>query len=106
MQVFRNVFENSLAATRDPVEIHVDCRSVVQGYRPAWQVRVSDNGPGLTAEQRTRVFEPFYTTKAKGTGLGMPIARRIIEAHQGTIEATPSAGGAEFVLTIPHSGPA
>ena len=46
---------------------------------------VRDNGPGLTAEQRQHIFEPFFTTKTKGTGLGMAIAQRIVEAHGGQI---------------------
>ena len=45
---------------------------------------VRDNGPGLSAEQRQKIFEPFYTTKTKGTGLGMAIVKRIMDAHDGT----------------------
>ena len=53
--------------------------------QPAIEVRVRDNGPGLAPEARQSVFEPFFTTKTKGTGLGMAIARQIVEAHGGQI---------------------
>ena len=69
-----------------------------------------DNGPGLTPEQRQRIFEPFFTTKTKGTGLGMAIAQRIIEAHGGWIAAAAPAGpGAEirsFCREEPHDASA
>lgn len=102
-QVFRNLFENSLAVCADPVVLDVTCADAVLAGRPALQVSVRDNGPGLTPEQHGRIFEPFYTTKVKGTGLGLAISRRIIEAHGGTIEVGASAGpGAEIVLTLPR----
>ncbi len=49
---------------------------------------ISDHGEGMSQETLTRVFEPFYTTKQSGTGLGMAICKRIIDAHEGTIQAT------------------
>ena len=97
-QVFRNLFENSLAAGVDPVRIHVDCRCT----EGVVEVRCGDNGPGLNEEQQKRVFEPFYTTKNSGTGLGMPICERIIEAHSGTIQVEPSDSGACFLIRLPH----
>jgi hypothetical protein len=102
-QVFRNLFENSLAACRDPVAIEVTCIAASLGGRPALRVAVRDNGPGLNPEQRQRIFEPFFTTKPKGTGLGMAIARRIVEAHGGRIAVGESGRpGAEIVITLPR----
>jgi hypothetical protein len=102
-QVFRNILENSLAACRDPVAIEVRAAATELDGQPAVRVAVRDNGPGLTAEQRQKIFEPFYTTKTKGTGLGMAIARRIVEAHGGQIAVGPGSGrGAEIVLTLPR----
>jgi two-component system, NtrC family, sensor kinase len=64
---------------------------------------IEDTGPGFTPEVRQRMFEPFYTTKARGTGLGLVVARSIIEEHGGSLEAaTASSGaGARFRITLP-----
>jgi PAS domain S-box-containing protein len=105
-QVFRNMFENSLAACQDPVTITVACADCALEGRAGVRVAVRDVGPGFNPEQRRRIFEPFFTTKTKGTGLGMAIARRIVEAHGGQIAVgPPGAGGAEIVLTLPREGP-
>ncbi len=101
-QVFTNLFSNALEACPDPVRVAVACREVTLGGRPALEVTVRDNGPGLTEEQRRRALEPFFTTKAKGTGLGLAIARRILEAHGGGIAINGGAGGAEITLTLPR----
>jgi signal transduction histidine kinase len=94
-QVFRNVLENALAACKDPVRICVRCAATEIGGRPALLVAVRDNGPGLNAEQRQRIFEPFFTTKTKGTGLGMAIAKRIVDAHGGQISVGSEPQGSE-----------
>jgi signal transduction histidine kinase len=120
-QVFRNIFDNALAACRDPVRITITCSEPLLQGRPALRIAVRDNGPGLSPEQRQRIFEPFFTTKTKGTGLGMAIAKRIVEAHGGSlaIGAAPSAlpvspaggqtgraeGGAVILITLPREGP-
>jgi PAS domain S-box-containing protein len=105
-QVFRNILENSLAACADPVEITVRCAPASLGEgQPALCVAVCDNGPGLRAEQRQRIFEPFYTTKTKGTGLGMAIAKRIVEAHGGHIAVGTPQRGAEIQITLPRAKP-
>jgi signal transduction histidine kinase len=101
-QVFRNLIENSLAACQDPVHIQIDCRSVERKESPAICITFCDNGPGLTKEQRLRVFDAFYTTKTKGTGLGMAIARRIVEAHGGTIRNIDRTQGAFFQIILPR----
>lgn len=103
-QVFRNLFENSLAACSDPVRITVSCRNAEIDGAHYVAVSVRDNGPGLPDEIRPRVFEAFHTTKIKGTGLGMAIAKRFIEAHQGTIDVGDDCSdGAEFVIKLPRS---
>jgi two-component system sensor kinase FixL len=102
-QVFRNILENALAACREPIRIDVLCSATVLDGRPALRIAVRDNGPGLNAEQTQRIFDPFYTTKTKGTGLGMAIAKRIVEAHGGRIVVGPGTGrGAEILLFLPR----
>jgi PAS domain S-box-containing protein len=101
-QVFRNILENALAACHDPVVIDVHCASARLHDRPAVRIAVRDNGPGLSAEQQKRIFDPFFTTKTKGTGLGMAIAKRIVEAHQGQISVGSTGPGAEILLTLPR----
>jgi len=102
-QVIRNIFENSLAATRDALEIEVRYSKSEIGHDDAVRVTIEDNGPGLTPEACERIFEAFYTTKTHGTGLGMAIAERIIEAHGGRIEVGNAARrGAKIVMTLPR----
>ncbi|MGE3804560.1 MAG: ATP-binding protein [Gemmataceae bacterium] len=101
-QVFRNILENALAACADPVHVEVQCSPYQLGQRDALRLAFRDNGPGLNAEQKQRIFEPFFTTKTKGTGLGMAIARRIVEAHGGEICVGTPATGAEIVVTLPR----
>jgi hypothetical protein len=103
LQVFRNLFENSLAACRDPVRIEVRCTLVEHQGIEMLRVAIRDNGPGLSAEQKRRAFEPFYTTKPKGTGLGLAIVKRFMEAHGGHIVVTDAPQrGAEFVILLPR----
>ncbi len=65
-------------------------------------VRICDNGAGISDELRAKIFSPFVTSKRGGTGLGLPITKKLVEAHGGTIELSSAPGqGTEFVLTIP-----
>jgi len=79
------------------------------GQRTATQVQlhVRDTGSGMAAEQLAHIFEPLYTTKPEGTGLGLYIAQEIMAAHGGhvTVEST-SGPGTIFILTLPQAGDA
>jgi PAS domain S-box-containing protein len=67
-----------------------------------WVVSISDHGPGMPPEVKEKVFEPFFTTKHRGTGLGLPIAKRVVEGHGGTIGIeTPDSGGTTVRITLP-----
>ncbi|MEW4456027.1 protoglobin domain-containing protein [Bremerella sp. JC817] len=96
VQVFRNLLENSLAATPDPLVVTLLFEKSEDG-----QVRVTyqDNGPGFDENIAKRMLDPFFTTKTKGSGLGMAIASRIVEAHKGQIQPISQPGcGAKFVM--------
>jgi two-component system sensor histidine kinase HydH len=69
-------------------------------------LRVRDGGPGVPAAARERIFEALYTTKAKGSGLGLALCRRIAEAHGGTVTLEPSERGALFQISIPDGAAA
>jgi signal transduction histidine kinase len=67
-----------------------------------WAIEVRDTGPGIAAELRHAVLEPFFTTKARGGGLGLPIAKRVAELHGGTLTlACPESGGTVVTITLP-----
>jgi signal transduction histidine kinase len=65
-------------------------------------LEVEDNGPGIPTDVQDRLFDPFYSTKEQGTGLGLPIARRIIEKHGGDLQFESEPGqGALFRIVLP-----
>ncbi len=65
-------------------------------------IHVIDTGPGIPEPARQKIFQPYFTTKAGGTGLGLPTSRRIVEAHQGRIEVVSEAGrGTDFQIRVP-----
>ncbi len=70
----------------------------------AWAVHVIDTGPGMDAETAERVFTPYFTTKASGSGLGLPTTKRLVEEHGGAVRVHSEPGrGTDFVLLIPQS---
>ena len=79
---FGNLIQNAFQAQALPV--NVDLQADFDGNSHI-NIRVSDNGPGLNDEQAKQIFTPFYTTKSVGTGLGLPIVKTVIEAHDGKI---------------------
>lgn len=97
VQALLNLLKNAVeASSSTPVW--------VEGRRNKKRVEiwVRDKGPGIPPEAIARVFEPFYTTKEKGTGIGLFLAKKIVEAHGGTIEARSREGeGIEFRIELP-----
>ncbi len=101
--VFQVLFENALAATTHHPRIDVTLREDELDGRPAISIVVSDNGTGIREDDRERVFLPFYTTKTKGTGLGLTLARRIVSEHHGQIQiGQPKLDGASIYVTLPR----
>jgi two-component system NtrC family sensor kinase len=103
MQVFLNIVINAVEATPTGGDLHLGTLLTEDGE---WiLVAFRDSGPGLTPEQISHAFEPFYTTKPEGTGLGLAISYGIVEQHGGTIEVSSQLGhGATFIVRLPvHS---
>jgi signal transduction histidine kinase len=108
-RVVINLASNALDALRDAKTpaplLRVSVGENLAGTE-AW-LRLRDNGPGIPAETLPRLFDPFFTSKEGGTGLGLALAKKIADAHGGTLEVDSEPGrGAEFVLTLPKSRPA
>jgi signal transduction histidine kinase len=102
-QVFANILDNAIDALDSVVEGRRIELFIDNGTRAAAAtVRVRDNGCGIPADKIERIFNPFFTTKEKGTGLGMAISRKIVEAHEGTIDVVSETGrGTEFLVSLP-----
>jgi len=99
-QVFSNLLRNAWEA----LEGHAQPRIAISAlqHRREIVVRIEDNGPGFSAEALERLFEPQFTTKANGLGLGMPICKTIVDAHGGRIWAeTLKRGGAAVNVALP-----
>jgi signal transduction histidine kinase len=101
-QVFLNVLRNAQEALDPGGKIGIACDTVREGARTMIRVRISDNGPGIPEKDRPNIFEPFYTTKPSGFGLGLANARKIVEQHSGSIGVGKKRGrGCVFVILIP-----
>ena len=96
-QAFFNLLRNSLdAIDRGVISIHA------QQKKRAVQVRIEDPGMGIPEEDQERIFEPFFSTKKKGMGVGLYLTKKIIEAHEGKIEVRSQKGqGTVFVIRVP-----
>jgi PAS domain S-box-containing protein len=101
-QVFRNLFANSIQSMEGGGTISVSAG----GDGQYDQIVVADTGPGIPEDQREHIFEPLYTTKSKGTGLGLTICHQIIERHGGTIDLDTKRDGAVFRIRLPRAEPA
>ena len=90
--------EAGVGSMPDGGTLAVKTRAVGEGVA----LEVSDTGPGLTEEQRTRLFTPYYTTKKGGTGLGLAIVQGIVSDHGGRIQVESAPGaGTTFTLVLP-----
>src|SRR5439155_6171946 len=79
---------------------------MVTGDGAGLAVTIADHGPGIPADLRQRIFEPYFTTKDDGTGLGLALVRVTLEAHRGTISVSETpGGGATFAIVFPPSPP-
>lgn len=100
-QVFRNLLENAIQASGPDTVVRISMREVWMGVDRCIEVGVRDFGSGMSDEAIARAFEPFYTTRSRGTGLGLPISRRLVESHGGTLDLHRSSPGITAVVTLP-----
>lgn len=104
-QALLNLFLNAIQAMAGGGHIWIDL-----GESSRWkdhvEITIRDNGPGIAPERLSRIFIPFFTTKVKGTGLGLAVVQKIIQNHQGHIEVESHEGqGALFRIHLPIGGP-
>lgn len=101
-QVLVGLLINAVEAVGSHGEVSLDARTRDDSV----EIEVADSGPGVPVELQARIFEPFFTTRAQGTGLGLPIARQIVEAHGGKLEVGERhGGGARFIVRLPAAPP-
>jgi two-component system sensor kinase FixL len=102
-QVLLNLIRNGIEAMDQGGNLHLHCRLA----GPRVEMIIRDNGPGIPPNIQSEIFTPFFTTKQRGTGLGLPISKRIIEDHPGSsIEVFSEEGkGTEVRLTLPRDKP-
>ncbi|KPK89415.1 MAG: hypothetical protein AMJ94_12175 [Deltaproteobacteria bacterium SM23_61] len=99
-RVFLNLFMNAIHAVSGKGKVVLETRLLPSGDMV--EIKIADDGLGISPEQQERLFEPFYTTKENGTGLGLSICQSIIQQHKGTIsiESTPGRG-TTFLVRLP-----
>ncbi|MCD8522511.1 MAG: ATP-binding protein [Saccharospirillaceae bacterium] len=94
-----NLVNNSLESSHDSVHLEILVSATREGRV---RIQVMDNGPGMSAEQKQKIMEPFYTTKANGTGLGLAVVQAVARAHRADFLLTDSpAGGVSAELILP-----
>jgi signal transduction histidine kinase len=106
-QALLNLTRNAAeAAAGQPFGGRVELQGVVE-HGPSGELQritIADNGPGIAADDLSRIFVPFYTTKTNGTGLGLAIVQKIVVQHGGSVEVrNQPQGGAEFIVSLPLS---
>jgi two-component system sensor kinase FixL len=100
------VFENLLVNAAHAMNGHGAIRVSIDVHDGLCRVAIHDGGPGIPADVREKIFTPFFTTKARGSGLGLPTTKRLVEAHGGTIAIDcPPEGGTTVTVQLPRQGP-
>ena len=99
--VLRNLFENAIEAAAPPRSVRLDLGTRAGRARLVF----TDDGPGFAPDLRIQALQPFFTTKTSGSGLGLPICARHMQALGGTLEILPDPGGARIELTLPLATP-
>ena len=101
-ELLKIVFENLLVNGAQAMEGRGTIRVSLGAVDGRCQVVFADSGPGIPPHVRDKIFAPFFTTKSRGSGLGLPTAKRLIEAHRGQIHLVcPHQGGTAVTIQLP-----
>ena len=102
LQLFQNILSNAIYAVPEWGHITIRTRCLLAESQPTVEVRIEDDGPGISPQIADKVFDPFFTTSARGTGLGLAIVQRIVSLHGGKVYFDPAADhGAAAVVLLP-----
>jgi signal transduction histidine kinase len=102
-QAFSNLLRNAIEACEEKgIAPRIEVQSVVDRRRGSCTVTIDDNGPGIPAATRVRIFQPFFTSRKQGTGLGLALVQKIVVSHNGRVlVGTSPAGGARLQVVLP-----
>lgn len=101
-RVFVNLIDNAVSAVQNEIKPEIKIQTQYHDLQKVLKITISDNGIGIPSRDRSRVFEPYFSTKEKGTGLGLPIVKSIIEDHGGVIRALENLPkGTKMFIEIP-----
>ncbi len=105
-QALLNLLKNAMEAVGQDGEVRVLTGWDQEGGRRMGYIRVRDSGTGVAPENREKIFDPFFSTKTRGMGLGLPITRKILEQHGGTVRVLAGLpdGGSVFEMRLPERG--
>ena len=100
LRIFNNLIKNSVQATNGIESPKIQLS--IQDLKDTIQISVSDNGKGISEEEKQHIFVPYFTTKSTGTGLGLAMVKQMVEIHHGEIyfESTPNVG-TTFTISFP-----
>ena len=100
LQVLLNLLKNAIAASQADDTVTLSC---VEDDNGMLRITVTDEGSGMTLQEQEQMFDPFFTTRKSGTGLGLAVSHQIIEQHQGTFMVQSSPGkGSSITLILPR----
>lgn len=104
-QILENLVVNAYQAMPEGGELKISVEVVQKDKQPYVSVHVKDSGMGISSENMAKIFEPLFTTKPKGIGLGLAVCRKLAEINEGSILVTSEYGkGADFILNLPVGG--
>jgi signal transduction histidine kinase len=101
-QVFLSIFKNALEAMTPGGHLHIEVSAEKSGRSQDAQILIKNDGVPIPAEHMGKIFEPYFTTKRSGTGLGLATVKKIVEEHHGQISISSAAGeGTTLIIRIP-----